>query len=166
MCAVTLCGCLTAYGLASEICGEFNRLQGWRFEPCETFKASELNKKISRRAAEWYIGTNPSSFCLLSRSLLNLAAALVNSEWTACPLVHLVLEFVEKERKDRCHTNPQPETYEPVHWNISSCLLCLQFVLYLRRSPEKWDGAVPLDLLTCPIFLPFHLHNLSLGCCY
>lgn len=51
------CGCLTAYCLASEICSEFSRLQGWWFEPCETFKASELNKKISRRAPEWYIGT-------------------------------------------------------------------------------------------------------------
>lgn len=49
------CGCLTAYCLALDICREFSRLPGWWFEPCETFKAPELNKKKDLPKSCWMI---------------------------------------------------------------------------------------------------------------
>lgn len=146
------CGCLTAYCLASEICSEFSRLQGWWFEPCETFKASELNKKISRRAPEWYIGTYPSSFCLLSWSLLRLAPALANSDWITPRVNHMPLKngafaigicWKGKRKRNVVRWNLQPESRN-LFMNTS-----FSAFLYLKFLQEKWDGAVPLDLLMC-----------------
>lgn len=143
---------------------KIQRLQRWRFEPSETFKASELNTKISRRAAEWYIGTYLSSFGLLRWSLLRLAPALAHSDWLTQRVNRMPLKngafgigICRKGKRNVVIQNRKPETTN--RWNISFFLLYFKFLLYLQCSPEKWDASIHLDLLMCAV--SSSLHNVS-----